>query len=179
MNLHQLQASYYFDEDRVLLRTSFMNEDGGMQEIRAWLTRRMVKALWPGIITAMETQVSMDMPHAAHAKSEIVSMEHESSVDELRQRGDFDIPFEANAQFFPLGEEPVVVQATQIVLQADSMPRVSFTTQRGTYEVAFNPTMLHGFCTLLKEAVSHAEWDIELEFVGQQQPEWGQSRLLN
>ena len=57
MELHQIQVTYQAEEDRILCRASFKEEDGGLQEVRAWLTRRMVKALWSTLIDAMDKEM--------------------------------------------------------------------------------------------------------------------------
>jgi hypothetical protein len=179
MDLRQLNAAYVAEEDRILLRASFGSDDH-LQEIRAWLTRRLVKSLWPGIMQALETQVLLDRPHIAHASSEIVTMEHQAMVDNLRTRGKFDQPFSLEAHHLPFGEQPVVLTNTQISLETQQAPRIQFTSARaGSFEFALNPGMLHGLCTLLQEAVGQADWDMELRLPGMAADVWNEPRVLN
>jgi hypothetical protein len=166
MDLHQLQLSYQAQDDRILLRLSFKTEDGSLQEIRAWLTRRLIRNLWPGIIQALETQVALDQPSAAHASAEIVGMEHQACVSEIKASGSFDTPFEAGAQGFPMGEAPILVTAAHFAVNANQALLLSFAADSCSFEVAFGQTMLHGFCTLLQQAVKLSEWDIELRLPG-------------
>jgi hypothetical protein len=179
MDLRQLNAVYVAEEDRILLRASFGTDDQ-LQEIRAWLTRRLIKSLWPGIMQALETQVLLDRPHIAHASSEIVSMEHQATIDELRTRGKFDQPFSLEAHHLPFGEQPVVLTNTQISLETQQAPRIQFHSARnGSFEFALNPGMLHGLCTLLQEAVAQADWDMELRLPGIAAEQWDEQRILN
>jgi hypothetical protein len=166
MDLHQLQLTYQVEDDRIILRISF-KETESLQEIRAWLTRRLVKNLWSGIIRALETRVSLAQPLAAHASAEIVNMEHQASVSEIRSNGSFDTPFEAAADDFPMGETPILVTAAHFTIHPDQPLRVNFTNaDNHGFEIAFTQTVLHGFCSLLQEAVTAAEWDLELRLPG-------------
>ncbi len=180
MQLQQIQAGYWRDEDRLLFRVSFRDAEGNLQEIRSWLTRHLVKTLWPGIIKAMETQVALDNPNAAHASAEIVTMEHQATVDEIRSRGDFDVPFAPKIDGFPFGERPILLVSANISLGANRAPRISFVSARnGSFEVGFTSTMLHGLCTVLQDAIKSTEWDVELRMPGTIEPSWEQARVLN
>jgi hypothetical protein len=180
MSLHQIQASYRAEEDRVLLRVSFNGADGGLKEIRAWLTRRLLKGLWPGIIHAMETQVVLAHPSATSAKAEIVSMQHEATVTQIRSRGEFDKPFADDIHDFPLGEEAVLVVKAHISVEAKQTLKIRFVSaHNGSFEVAFNETMLHGLCSLLQDAAKKADWDFVLNLPGMPAQQWSERRVLN
>jgi hypothetical protein len=167
MDLHQLQVTYRADEDRVLLRASFKTEDGGLQELRAWLTRRLISNLWPAIVDALERQVALNKPQAAHARADIVGMEHHASVEHIRDSGSFDNPFDNGVDSYPLGETPILVTAASFTLNPDQPIRIDFAPANGKgFEIAFPPVVLHGLCSLLKDAVSAADWDMELEMPG-------------
>jgi hypothetical protein len=181
MVLQQIQAGYWRNEDRLLIRVSFKQEDGSLQEIRSWMTRHMVKSLWPGIIHALETQVALDNPNAAHARSEIVGMDHQAKVDELRSRGDFDVPYSPEIDGYPFGKIPILLVQANINVGTKQGPRINFVSaQSGSFELSFTPSMLHGFCTVLQDAVKASDWDIELQMPsGASPPEWEGERVLN
>jgi hypothetical protein len=167
MDLHQIQVTYQPNEDRILCQASFKAEDGALQEVRAWLTRRLVKSLWIGIIEALETQVTLDKPQAAHASAEIVGMEHQACVTAMRDSGSFNNAYETGVQSHPLGEVPMLVSAASFSTAPDQPIRINFTSadNRG-FEIAFMQPVLHGFCTLLKDAVKNAQWDMNLVLPG-------------
>lgn len=176
MELHQIQVIYHADEDRLLCRASFKVEDG-LQEVRAWLTRRLMRNLWPSILQTLETQVVLDKPAIAHAKSDIVGMEHQASVETIRETGNFDVPYEAKITGYPLGETPILVHKVDFTLYANQPIRISFSpAQESGFEVVLTLPALHGFCSLLKDAVKQAEWDMELEMPGLAAP---MQRVLN
>lgn len=167
MDLHQLQITYQTHEDRILLRVSLRAEDGALEEIRAWLTRRIVKSLWPGTLRSLDSFVKLTQPQAAHASSEILSMEYQASVTEIKASGNFDLPFEAAAERYPFGQTPLVIHTLQFHLEASQPLRIAFNqTEQDGFEVAFTQKTMHGFCKLLQEAVRNAEWDLNLQMPG-------------
>lgn len=167
MELHQIQVSYRPEEDRILCRTSFKAEDGGFQEIRAWLTRRMTKLLWAGIIEVLEKQVALDKPQASHASADIVGMEHYASVEEIRDSGSFATPYSNDITSFPIGEAPILVSTVNFNLNPGQPIRMNLVPVEGYgFEIAFNQQVLHGFCSLLRDTVQKAEWDLELSMPG-------------
>jgi hypothetical protein len=167
MGLHQIQVTYQQDEDRLLLRASFTGAGEPLGEVRAWLTRRLLRNLWPGIVKALETQVTLNQPQAAHAKAEIVGMQHQATVQDIAARGDFKTPYADTAQAFPIGEAPILVTTVHFNISANKPVRIRFEPAQGQgFEVALSPQVLHGFCNLLREAVKTAQWEVELNLPG-------------
>ena len=163
MALHQLQLTYLAEEDRILMRLSFRAESGVLQEIRTWLTRRLVSNLWPGILRALETQIKLDQPQAAHASAEMVGMAHQGSLTAIKARGDFNLPFENPVQAFPPDGTPLLVTAAHFTIGAGQPVRINFTSANGDgFEVALTQEILHAFCRLLQDAAKTAEWGLSL-----------------
>jgi hypothetical protein len=179
MELHQIQVTYLPEEDRLLCRASFKAEGDSLQEVRAWLTRRLTCALWPEIIDALETQVGLDQPLASHASADIVGMQHHARIEEIRDSGSFGNPYQADIQHYPLGETPILVSTVNFAQNAGQPIRLNLTAaQGGGFEIAFTQTVLHGFCSLLRDAVRKAEWKLELTMPGTTVP-LAMTRLLN
>lgn len=180
MELHQLQVSYQAEEDRLLFRASFKAEEGTLQELRAWITRRLLKALWPAILQSLETQVRLDKPQAAHASADIVGMEHHASVEHIRDTGNFNAQYETGISHFPLGEAPLLITSVNFAQNPDQPVRINLAPASGDgFELAFTMVVLHGFCSLLRDAAKTAEWDIALEMPGAIGSQASGSRLLN
>jgi|SRR3569623_681119 len=168
MNVHQLQLTYDAAEDRILFRATFLDDSGILQEIRAWLTRRIVRNLWPGIVRAFESQLTLDRPQASHAKTEIINMAHEESIAQFTAAGSFSTPFGNAAQRFPLGEMPLLIASARFTLHSNQPLQINFAPAQGSgFEIAFTPALLHGFCKLLQDAVHSAQWEIELALPGE------------
>lgn len=161
MNLHQLQVTYQPEEDRILFRVSFRERDQPLQEVRSWLTRRLLAKLWPGIIKAMKTQVALDQPMAAHATDEIMSMQHLASMTEMNARGDFNVPFENAEQTYLSDGRPVIVTAVTIHLTANEATRMVFVAgETMDFQVRLLKNEFHGFCTMLQDCIKSADWGI-------------------
>lgn len=180
MDLQQIHAAYNQQEDRILFRLSFCDAGGELQEIRAWITRHLLRTLWPGIITAMEMQVTLDQPHAAHAKAEIVEMQHEASMMDLRARGGFDQAFRADIDKFPLGEKPILLTHARIKVDAGQQVRIQLVAAgQGDFSLNLTQTTLHAFCKMLQNAVVNVDWGIELSLPKAQIPAETTRGLLN
>lgn len=177
MELHQIQVSYLADDDRLLCRTSFQSEEGDLQEIRAWITRRLLANLWIGLIGVLETQVGLDKPDASHASAEIVGMEHEAVIEEMKDNGGFSQPYQDGIESFPLGEEPVLTKAIQFTLNPHQPVRMNFiTAQEKGFELLLPPALLHSFCLMLQEGERLAGWGLDLKLPA---PTEAPARLLN
>lgn len=161
MDLHQIQVNYQFTEDRILFRASFRDNDGSLQEIRAWITRRLFHVLWPGIIDSLKTQVKLEKPQAVHASAEIVSMDHTANVTAMKDSGDFSNQFEPQAQNYPYGKMPLLITKASFTIAANRPVCIHFVSEEGKgFEIAFTPRLLHGFCKLLMEAEAKAQWNL-------------------
>lgn len=178
MDLHQIQITYQAEEDRLLCRTSFKAADGSLQEVRAWLTRRLTRRLWSATIDALETQVGLDKPHASHASADIVGMEHHAHVEEIRDSGSFNAPYRSDIGSYPLGEAPILVADVNFTLNPGLPIRMNLAPTQGYgIELAFTLSVLHGFCSLLREAALKSDWDLELSMPGTTAPD--RTRMLN
>ena len=179
MNLHQLQATYQSHEDRILFRASFKAEDGTLHEVRAALTRRLVKNLWAGLIEGLETQVALERPQAAHARAEIVGLQHEACVSAMKEGGNFNNAYESVIEGYPLGEAAMLITTADLKIAPGQPFRINFASVEGKgFEIALTQPVLHGFCTLLKETVKNAQWDMTLAMPGMAAP-GGVPALLN
>ena len=179
MELHQIQVTYQPEEDRILCRASFKAEDGLLQEVRAWLTRRFVRELWPVMLEAMERQVALNNPLAAHASGDVIEMEHHASIEAFKDSGNFSHIYEADIRIFPLGEMPMLVTTADFSVSAGEPVRMNLAPATGDgFQITFAQPVLHGFSSLLKDAVRKAEWELEIHLPGSERAAPA-SRMLN
>lgn len=183
MNLEQLHLAYRLDHDRILLRMSFSpaeasgeeNEEGEQvqknesdvlkQEIRIFITRRLLKNLWPVMMQALATQVSLDRPEAAFASQDLVQMAHHESVNAIKESGSFNTPYTDEERSSPLGEEPILLESIKFHLNVNQplhMQLIPFNGNGGNIDMHFPSSILHGFCKLLQDAEQEAQWDLQL-----------------
>lgn len=179
MDLHQIQVIYQPDDDRVLMRATFNRDDGAPLEFRAWLTRRFVKFLWPGLTATLQAQVALNNMQVAQASAEIVNMENQAAVNEIKSQGNFDKPFDASTHQYPLGELPILLTDVEFNLNANQPVRIRFSDARKNgLSLDFTQNLLHAFCALLQQAVQTAEWEMKLQLPGTR-PDNGEPRVLN
>lgn len=197
MNLEQLHLAYRLDHDRILLRMSFSPAEASdeeyeegekaqtnerevlKQEIRIFITRRLLKNLWPVMMQALATQVSLDRPEAAFASQDLVQMAHHESVNAIKESGSFNTPYTEEARTSPLGDEPILLESIKFHLNVNQplhMQLIPF--NGGNIDMHFPSSILHGFCKLLQDAEKEAQWDLELNLPSSSIEHMG-SGLLN
>jgi hypothetical protein len=163
MDIHQLQVSYQMEQDRLLVR---LNTHSG-EELRLWLTRRMIKNLFPHMIRAsIETDAATTHP-TSHDGADSRALSQFRKQESL-QRADFQTQFNGEASVLPMGKEPLLVTTVHITpLEAGAL-RLAFeeSTPEATpgrrFEVILAPPLLHGFMHLLESALKHTDWGITL-----------------
>ena len=87
MNLEQLHLRYLNNEDRILLKMGFLSTEvsPAKQEIQIFITRRLLQNLWPVMLKAMATQITIDRPEAAFA-NEIAQERWKRAVSSMVNR---------------------------------------------------------------------------------------------
>jgi hypothetical protein len=94
-------------------------------------------------------------------------MEHEASVAQMTEGGDFDAPYENNVENWPLGKEALLPANIQFHVHAKAPFRLEFLLLgEKSFEVAMGRRLLHGFCKLFQDAVEKADWGFSLEMPG-------------
>ena len=108
MNIHQLSVTYLPEQDRILAR---VNTTAG-EEMRLWLTRRLMVGLWPLLSKAM-TERLLRLETAGSsldaADDQLKQMLTDFRKEEFLQHADFATPYRENEPNLPLGEEPLLV----------------------------------------------------------------------
>jgi hypothetical protein len=166
MAIHQLQVSFEPEQDRILVR---MNTHAG-EELRLWLTRRMVKNLFPHMLEATAQVVATQSQLASHDGTDRDALTHFKKQESL-QHSDFTTPFNSQATLLPIGDVPLLATTVHITPCADGAVRIGFEEKvRGvppvrSFEVVLGQDLLHGFMHLLEKALGHADWGISLTAV--------------
>jgi hypothetical protein len=168
MDIHQLQVSYQMEQDRLLVR---LNTHSG-EELRLWLTRRMIKNLFPHMIRAsIETDASSPQL-TSHDGADSRALSQFRKQESLQQ-SDFQTAFKGEASVLPMGSEPLLVTTVHITpLEAGSL-RLSFEENTAgpapgrSCEVILAPALLHGFMHLLESALKHSDWGLTLAEPGE------------
>ena len=165
MHLEQLNLTYLTDEDRILLRIGFSIEDAeqSKQELQVFLTRRLLRKLWPTLMEAIGAHMRLNRPEAAFAADELVNMEYQKAVDDIKQSGSFDQAYSEENRKAVNGERPFLLEAIKFHLKANEPLWIQFfPVQGGTIDLRLETSLLHGFCKLLIDAEKASGWDLEL-----------------
>ncbi|MDH4391242.1 MAG: hypothetical protein QE285_07440 [Aquabacterium sp.] len=110
MNIHQMQLRYQPPADRLLwqLRTT------GGDLYAVWLTRRMVRLLWPPLNKLVtHAGILQTMPHAS-VLPEAQAMLAQAVRDRPLPGASFAEPFDSRPTAQPLGAEPLLPEAIDL-----------------------------------------------------------------
>lgn len=163
MKIHQFQASYLIEQDRVLVR---FNTHSG-EELRLWLTRRLVKNLFPHIIQAATTLPDAPAQLTSHDGADHLALAQFRKQESLQQ-ADFNTPFKTEAAVLPMGAAPLLATTVHITPCEGGALRIGFEekipdrAEMRSFEVTLDPPLLHGFMHLLELALQHADWGLQL-----------------
>lgn len=151
MKLHQLALNYVATEDRLLLRAS--REDG--QEYQCWLTRRLVKALLPGLGKLLHSDPGVAADPVVGAEK--LAFQHAAAV----QRNQFKPEFTAGELAPECADGPMLVQRMQMRRGESGSYQLNLAAQDGpAIHLGLSETLMHGFLRLLQQALRTSEWDL-------------------
>ena len=156
MRLHQLKIEFVPEQDRLLMRLA---TDSGA-EVLVWLTRRCVKRLWPLLLSMAQTAPEIALQPNPEAKRALLGFQHEKAI----RQADFSKPYEDAARDRPLGQNPLLV--SRIQPRRDQQGRHVLgllpTVGQGVH-ITLDESLLHGLVKLIQNAVTRADWDLELQ----------------
>lgn len=157
MHIHQLSVSHDELQDRLLLRVN--TQDG--QEMRFWLTRRMVIRLLPVMDHSV---VRLEAAQPGLAVTDVPSQQllTEFKRDAFLQTADFATPYKANPSQLPLGDEPLLVTDAQLNVQTNGhlllVLQSKTTTTIPSCQLNLTPPLVHGMIHLIRQSMAKAEW---------------------
>ncbi len=164
MQIHQMSASYVAEQDRVLVRIN--TTDG--EEMRLWLTRRLMAGLWP-VLTRLLTEHLLKLEAAgsslATANPELKQMLTDFRKEEFLQQADFDTPYKEAQSRLPLGEEPLLVMDVEATPLANGPLRLNFHERAGggetrtrSFQMEMSVQLTQGLMHLLDQAMAKSGW---------------------
>src|SRR5512141_1931551 len=108
MKIHQLSVTYLAEQDRILVRVN----TAASQEMRLWLTRRLLLGLWP-LLSKLMTKHLLKLEAAGTsldtADEDLKRMLADFRKEEFLRDADFETPYQENQVTLPLGDEPLLV----------------------------------------------------------------------
>ncbi len=164
MQIHQMSVSYVPEQDRVLMRVN--TREG--EEMRVWLTRRLMAGLWP-LLTRLLTDHLLKLEDAGtsltSADDSLKKMLADFRKDEFLRKADFDTPFQAaEPAQLPLGEDPLLITDVDATPMAGGPLRLTFNERLPTgekprsFNLEMKPKLMQGLMHLLDTALQQSRW---------------------
>ncbi len=164
MQIHQLSVTYQAEQDRMLLR---VNSTGG-EEMRMWLTRRLMHGLWPLLGKLHTDQVIRSEPSASAVGSgdeELKRLFTEFRKEEFLQKADFATPYEDKPNL-PLGSEPLLVTDVDATPLGNGRLRLAFNERASVsgaakargFHMELDPKLMQGLMHLLEQSLARSQW---------------------
>ena len=161
MILHQLQATYQPHQDRILLRLNTTENE----ELRVWLTRRMMKGLLPNLVQITTELVNRQPQPASHDSTKPHALANFKKQEALAL-ADFSKPFESNSPVLPLGGNPLLISSVHMTpLQAGQL-RLGFeeaadgANPARSFSVTMTQPVFHSLLHLLESTLTATQWNL-------------------
>lgn len=162
MKIHQLSVNYLPEQDRILARIN----TAASEEVRLWLTRRLMLGLWP-LLSRLFTQHLLQLEAAGSsletADEGLRKMLTDFRREQFLQEADFETPYDENQAALPLGPEPVLVtdvDATPLPggLRLSFNERLPGASGTRSFHVELDPRLMQGVMHLLEQALARSQW---------------------
>jgi hypothetical protein len=163
MQIHQMSVTYLPEQDRILMRINTREGD----EMRMWLTRRLMVGLWP-LLTRLLTDHLLKLEGAgstlAAADEALKKMLTDFRKEEFLSKADFETPYLESPLNLPLGEEPLLVTDVDATPQPGGPLRLSFNERPPggepprSFNLEMQPKLMQGLMHLLEQALNQSQW---------------------
>ncbi len=160
MNLERITVEFHAGEDRMLLRVFF----NGRAEIQLWLTRRLLKRVWPVLLQMAQSKPEIQVQPNPEARKAMLGMQHEKALQEVKFSK---APRAAESQEppreHPLGNAPMLVSKVRAGRNQSGQTVLSMHPGEGNgVDLALGDNLLHGLIKLMQDTAVKAEWDLNL-----------------
>lgn len=162
MNIHQLSVTYQAEPDRILVRVNTTAQ----QEMRMWLTRRLMVGLWP-LLNKLLTENLMALeaaPALDKADDGLKKMLADFRKEEFLRVADFDTPYAGAKAALPLGAKPLLVTEVDAGPPSGGKQRLTFREKARegikprSFQMELKPKLMQGLVHLLEQALTTSRW---------------------
>ena len=155
MNLERITVEFHAEEDRLMVRVFFDKK----AEIQFWLTRRLVKRIWPVLLQMAQAKPDIQMHPNPEVRMALLGLQHEKALQEVK----FSKVDPEPDREHPLGDAPMLVSKVRARRNERSQTVLSLQPQQGnSVDLALGDTLLHGLMKLVQDTAIKAQWDISL-----------------
>jgi hypothetical protein len=163
MKIHQLSVNYLAEQDRILVRVN----TAAAEEMRLWLTRRLMLGLWP-LLSKLLTKHLLKLEAAGvsleTADEGLKKMLADFRKEEFLKEADFDTPYKENQAQMPLGEEPLLITDVDASPLPNGRLRLGFNerlpgvAEPRSFQLDLEPKLMQGMMHLLEQALARSQW---------------------
>jgi hypothetical protein len=156
----QFAAKYLPEDDRILLRIGHADK-----EVQVWLTRRLVKLLWP-VLGQIAVKLVDKRATAPAVRREISDLQRQVAL----QQADFSTPYRQEREAI---QDASPLLATHLVVKSlpDGTTSLRLQDARSTgVDLPMDTAVHSGFCELIRKCAAESGWDITLEYDSRTQP---------
>jgi hypothetical protein len=163
MKIHQLSVTYLAEQDRILVRVN----TAAAEEMRLWLTRRLMLGLWP-LLSKLLTKHLLKLEAAGSsletADEGLKKMLADFRKEEFLKDADFDTPYRENQAQLPLGEKPLLITDVDASPLPNGRLRLSFNERLPgvekprSFQMEMEPKLMQGMMHLLEQALARSQW---------------------
>ena len=156
MNLERITVEFHAGEDRLLVRVFF----NARAEIQFWLTRRLLKRIWPVLLQMAQAKPDIQVQPNPEARKAMLGMQHEKALQEVKFSKAKEEP---EAREHPLGNAPMLVSKVRAGRNQKGQTVLSLLPAAGNgVDLALGDTLLHGLIKLMQDTAVKAEWDLTM-----------------
>ena len=157
MQLHQVNVGYDSLQDRILLRFATSEQ----VEYRLWITRRLLKGLWPGLLQLMGNTPMARQQQAPEAKQAVMAFQREQALSQTK----FGKQYDGEQMAAAIPGEPVLVFGLRMRPSPEGGHDIEFLPRQGPgVHIRLQDAMVHALAKLLQDAIKVTDWDLKLEF---------------
>lgn len=163
MRIHQLSVTYIAEQDRILMRVN----TAAAEEMRLWLTRRLMLGLWP-LLSNLLTKHLLKLEAAGTsldtADEDLKKMLADFRKEEFLKQADFETPYQENQPQMPLGDEPLLITDVDASPLPNGQLRLSFNERLPgngkprSFRMEMEPKLMQGLMHLLEQALARSQW---------------------
>ena len=155
MNLERITVEFHAEEDRLMVQVFFDRK----AEIQFWLTRRLVKRIWPELLQMAQAKPDIQLQPDPEVRKALLGLQHGKALQEVK----FSKATQEPEREHPLGNAPMLVSKVRARRSERGQTVLSLQPQQGYgVDLALGDTLLHGLLKLMQDTAVKAEWDLAL-----------------
>lgn len=163
MDLHQFQATYQLEQDRILLRMNTRTHE----EVRLWFTRRMLTNFYPHLVRTVRNMGNIEGEQVSHDGGQSRDLAAFRQQETLA-KADFKTPFNDVSVQYPAGVDPLLVTQIQVTQLGPKTLRIAFEEKAAAdaamrkFEVSLDLNLIQALQHLLAVVLKQSEWSIDV-----------------